>query len=264
MKRTLNLLSVVVLSGSLFGTIALAAPLANVNGKVISDDDLNALVANLPQYQRDAALKDPNARRQLIQDLVDQELMVQESLNKKMENTKEYKLAMESLRKQTLVNALVQSQLAPKVTNDAVKEYYNKHKIRYSTDQVHAQHILVSTEKEAQAILAEVKKPGVDFQRVAEAKSKDPSVKNTRGDTGFFSRTMYDQAFADAAFSATPGEIVGPVKTAFGYHVIKVVERKVGKIPELAEIEQQVRTDYQREILKSYVADLRKKAKIKE
>ena len=102
------------------------------------------------------------------------------------------------------------------------------------------------------------------FQKVAETKSKDPSAKNTRGDVGFFSRSMFDQAFTDAAFSASPGEIVGPVKTAFGFHVIKVIERKVGKIPEFAEIEQQVRSDYQREILKGYVADLRKKAKIKE
>ena len=158
----------------------------------------------------------------------------------------------------------MQKQLAPKVTNEAVKDYYNKHKTRYSTDQVHAQHILVASEKDAESVLAEVKKPGVDFQKVAETQSKDPSAKNTRGDVGFFSRTMFDQAFTDAAFSANVGDIVGPVKTAFGYHVIKVIDRKVGKIPELAEIEQQVRADYQRELLKNYVVDLRKKAKIKE
>ena len=129
---------------------------------------------------------------------------------------------------------------------------------------MHAQHILLATDKEAESVLAEVKKAGVDFQKVAESRSKDPSAKNTRGDVGFFSRTMFDQAFTDAAFSANVGDIVGPVKTAFGFHVIKVVDRKVGKMPEFAEVEQRVRADYQRELLKNYVSDLRKKAKVKE
>lgn len=167
-------------------------------------------------------------------------------------------------KKQALVNILVQKQLAPKITNDAVKTYYTKNKIRYSTDQVHAQHILVGTEKEAQEILAEVKKQGVDFQKIAENKSKDPSAKNNRGDVGYFSRDMFDPAFVDAAFTTKVGEIVGPVKSTFGYHVIKVVDRKIGKNPEFAEVEQKVRADLQRETLQGYVAGLKLKAKIKQ
>ena len=145
-----------------------------------------------------------------------------------------------------------------------MKDYFGKHKTRYSTDEVHAQHILLASEKEAETVMAEVKKPGADFQKVAESRSKDPSAKNTRGDVGFFSRSMFDQAFTDAAFAANVGDIVGPVKTAFGFHVIKVVDRKVGKVPDFAEVEQRVRADYQRELIKNYVFDLRKKAKIKE
>ena len=123
---------------------------------------------------------------------------------------------------------------------------------------------MVGTEKEAQEILAEVKKSGVDFQKVAETKSKDPSAKNNRGDVGYFSRDMFDPAFVEASFSSKVGEIVGPVKSAFGYHVIKIVDRKVGKNPEFAEVEQKVRTDLQRETLQAYVAALKLKAKIKE
>ncbi len=259
-KRTPILLSVLFL---VFGTSSFAAVLANVNGKTITDDDLNALLANLPQYQRNITLKDPNAKKQMVNDLVDQELVVQESLNEKLDNSKEFKDAMALLRKQTLVNALVQKQLAPKVTEAAVKDYYSKHKSRYSTDQVHVQHVLVSSEKEALEVMAEAKK-GADFQSLAEKRSKDPTAKNTRGDVGFISRNMFDQAFTDAAFSAAPGEITGPVKTAFGFHVIKVVERKPGKVPELAEVEQQVRFDLQKDLLREYVTGLRKRAKIKE
>ncbi len=253
-----------VLLGIVLNLQAGAGTLATVNGKVITDEDLSALVANLPQFQKDLAVKDSNTRKQLIHDLVDQELMVQDATALKLENTKEFQDTMAMLRRQALVNALVQKQLAPKVNNESVKDYYNKHKARYSTDEVHAQHILLGTEKEAEAVLAEVKRPGVDFQKVAEAKSKDPTAKNTRGDVGFFTHTSFDKAFTDAAFSASVGEIVGPVKTAFGFHVIKVVERKVGKISDFAEVEQLVRSDLQRDLLKNLVSDLRKKAKIKE
>jgi peptidyl-prolyl cis-trans isomerase C len=190
--------------------------------------------------------------------------MVQDATAKKVDSSKEFKDALNTMRKQALINALVQKQLSPKVTDAAVRAYYNKNKSKYSTDEVHAQHILLPTAKEAEEVLAEVKKPGVDFQKVAEARSKDPSAKNTRGDVGYFSRTMFDQAFTDAAFGANAGDIVGPVKTAFGWHIIKVVDRKVGKILDFAEVEQRVRADYQRELLKDYVYGLRKKSKIKE
>lgn len=262
-KMTLNMiaLSALVLT---FYSVAQAGTVATVNGKVITDEDLKALVANLPEVQKENLLKDPATRKQLIGNLVDQELMYQDAIAKKIESSKEYISALNAFKKQAMVNILVQKQLAPKVTNDAVKNYYTKNKIKYSGDQVHAQHILVASEKEAQDVLAEVKKSGTDFQKVAEAKSKDPSAKNNRGDLGYFSRDMFDPAFVDASFSSKVGDIVGPVKSAFGYHVIKIVDRKVGKNPEFAEIEQKVRNDLQRDILQSYVSALKVKAVVKQ
>jgi parvulin-like peptidyl-prolyl isomerase len=242
---------------------AQAATVATVNGHAITDADLNALVATLPMHQRDNMLKEPALRNQLIQNLVDQELMVQDATARKVEATKEYRDAISTFHKQALVNILVEKQLTPKVTDAAVKNFFNKNKIRYSSDQVHAEHILLATEKEAQAVMAEVKKPGVDFQKVAESRSKDPTAKNNRGDLGFFGRGEYDQNFVDAAFGGKVGEVVGPVKSPFGYHVIKVVDRKIGKIPEFAEVETKVRNDLQREVLQTYVDGLRRKAKIK-
>ena len=162
------------------------------------------------------------------------------------------------------LNILVSKQLAPKVTEAVVQDYYNKHKLKYSTDQVHALHILLSSEKDAQQVLEEAKKPGADFQKLAEERSRDPSAKNNRGDLGFFGREQFDPTFTEAAFATKAGEVTGPVKTTFGYHIIKVVERKIGKAPEFAEVESKVRSDVQRELLQSYVSDLRKKAKIKQ
>ena len=243
---------------------AWAGTLATVNGKGITDEDYQALISGLPQHQRELALRDASTRKRIIQDLIDQELMVQEATQDKLESTKEFKETIQVMRKQALVNLLVSKRLAPKVSEKSVKAFYQQHKTRYSTDQVHAQHILLPTQAEAEGVLAEAKKAGVDFQRLAEQKSKDPSAKTTRGDVGYFSRTMFDEGFTQAAFSANVGDIVGPVKTSFGYHVIKVLDRKVGKTPDFIEVEQRVRADYQRDLLRQYVADLRRKAKIKE
>jgi peptidyl-prolyl cis-trans isomerase C len=252
------------LVGFTFSFSSYAGNVATVNGKAISEDDFRSLVSGLPEYQKNLAVKDAITRKQIIQDMVDQELMVQEATNDKMENTKEYKDALNQMRKQALINVLVAKKLAPKVSEKAVKDYFAKNRTQYSSDQVRAMHILLPTEAEARTVMAEVKKAGVDFQKVAEAKSKDPSVKNTRGDVGFFTRNLFDRAFSDAAFAANVGDIVGPVKTSFGFHVIKVVDRKVGKVPEFAEVEQQVRADFQKDLLRNYVFELRKKATIKE
>jgi len=259
--QTISTLSALCICAASFS--ASAATVATVNGKAITDADLNELVSSLPMHQRDSMLKEPALRKQLIENLVDQELLLQDATAKKLESSKEYREAYLNFRKQALVNILVEKQLTPKVTDAYVKNYFNQNKIKYSTDQVHAQHILLPTLKEAEAVLNEVKKPGVDFQKVAEARSKDPTAKNNRGDLGFFGRENYDPHFVDAAFGAKAGQIVGPVKTPFGYHVIKVVDRKVGKIPEFAEVEAKVRADAQRDLLQQYVNGLRHKAKIK-
>lgn len=246
-----------------FQIMAQASTVATVNGRVITDEDLNASVSSLPQQQRDRVLKDPATRAQLISSLIDQELLVEDAMARKLESSKEYKEAYNAFRKQALSNLLVKQQLAPKVTDAAVKSHFEKNKLKFGGDQVHAQHILLGTEKEAQSVLAEAKK-GADFQKLAETQSKDPSAKNNRGDVGFFGRDTFDPAFTEAAFGAKVGDIVGPIKTPFGFHVIKVVDRKVAKAPEFAEVEQKVRADYQREVLSAYLVQLRKKAKIKQ
>ncbi len=262
MKQALGISA--FLAFSLTSSVAHSATIATVNGKVITDDDLNTLVSSLPLQQKEALLKDPNTRQQLVENLVDQELMVQEATAKKIENTKEYRDAFTNFRRQAMVSVLVKKELAPKVTDASVKDYFAKNKLKYSGDQVHAQHILVTTEAEAQKILADVKKPGADFQKIAEASSKDPSAKTNRGDLGFFGREQLDPAFTEAAFTTKVGEITAPIKSSFGYHIIKVIERKTGKTADFAEVEQKVRADVQRDLLENYVKALKRKAKIKE
>ncbi len=247
-----------------FGHFTLAATVATVNGKIITDDDLSRFVANMPQVQKSVILKDKGAKKQLIENLIDQEVLSQEASSKKIEDSKEYKDAVAAFKKQELVNLLVQRQLNGRITDEQAKSYFDKNKYDYSNDQVHALHILLESEAEAKAVLDEARKPMADFQAIADKRSKDPSVKNNHGDVGFFTRSQFDPAFSKVAFAARIGDVVGPVKTLFGYHVIKVTERKNGKLPTYEEVEQKVRADMQREMLQDYVTSLRKKSKITE
>jgi hypothetical protein len=103
-------------------------------------------------------------RKQLIQDLINQELVYQEAVAKKIESSKEYATALSAFKKQALMNILIQKQLAPKITSAAVKAFYEKNKVKYNTDQVHAQHILLSTEKEALEVMAEAKRENISLE----------------------------------------------------------------------------------------------------
>ncbi|MCM2276734.1 MAG: peptidylprolyl isomerase [Oligoflexia bacterium] len=261
--RNLWIVGVVVAAAAATGAVAFAAELAKVNDETITDKDLRLILNNFNEGQRRSILKDPQSRRQVLNTLIDQEILVSEASKEKLDQSAEYKDALEVFKKHWLSSKMLEKNIAPKITDQAVKRYFEEHKARYSTDQVHAMHILLSDEKTAQDVLKQASAPGADFQALAEKHSKDPSAKNNRGDLGFFGRDRMVPEFTESAFAGKPGELVGPVKTAYGYHVIKVVEKKMGKPMEFSEVELRVRTELQQELTRSYVGKLRAKAKVK-
>jgi parvulin-like peptidyl-prolyl isomerase len=242
--------------------LAWSNEVAKVNGKTITDKDMVQALGSVNETQRKDVLDDANSRRQLLNSLIEQELLIQESEKEKLDQDPEYKAALEGFRKQYLTNRVLAKNLAGKFTESAAKRYYDNHKTRYSTEQVHAMHILVSDESKALEIKKMAEEPKADFQALAEKYSKDPSAKNNRGDIGFFGRDRMVSEFTSAAFAAKDGEIVGPVKTAYGYHIIKVIEKKAGKILEYSDVESKVKSDLQQELASTYMTNLRGQAKI--
>jgi peptidyl-prolyl cis-trans isomerase C len=237
---------------------------AKVNGKSITDADVKQALGQLNEGQRDNVLKDPNSKRQVVNNLIDQELLTQEGEKEKLDQDADYKEAMANFHKQYLATRVLQKNVGSKLTDAAAKKYYEAHKYRYTTDQVHAMHILVSDEKEAQDLLkkAKAKATDADFQDLAEKYSKDPSAKNNRGDLGFFGRDRMVPEFTDAAFSGKDGEIVGPIKTTYGYHIIFVKEKRMGKPLEFDEVELRVKNDLRQDVTSAYVSNLKKQAKV--
>lgn len=242
---------------------ALAVDLAKVNGKAITDRDLQSALSGLNEGQRQNFLKDGNTRRQILGGVIDQEVLVQEGEKSKLDQEQEYKDALNTFRRQYLTTKVLQKNLASKLTDSAAKKYYEGHKERFSTEQVRAMHILVKEEAEANDIVKKAKALNNDqFQELAEKVSKDPSAKNNRGDLGFFTRDRMVAEFTDAAFGAKEGDVVGPVKTSYGYHIIRVVSKKTGKPLQYDEVELKVKNELRSEMTQNLVTTLKKQAKV--
>lgn len=253
----------IVLAALAFAGVAQATDLAKVNGRVVTDKDVQAALSNLNEGQRTNVLKDVNTRRQVLNSVIEQEVLVQEAEKEKLDQDADFKEALAAFKRQYLASRVLQKNLGSKFTDSAAKKYYEGHKAKFSTDQVHALHILVKDEIEAQDLMKKTKTMSKDdFMDLAEKVSKDPSAKNNRGDLGMFGRDRMVSEFTDAAFAGKEGEVVGPVKTSYGYHVIKVLKKRIGKPLEFSEVELKVKNELRNELTQNYVAGLRKQAKV--
>jgi parvulin-like peptidyl-prolyl isomerase len=242
---------------------AIAAEVAKVNGQSITDRDVRMALSSMNEGMRENVLKDVNTRRQIVNELVDQEVLVDQAVKEKLDQDQEYKEALSAFRKQYLSSRTLQKNLGAKMSDSAAKKFYEANKSRYSTDQVHAMHILLADEEKANEVLKLAKAKDADFQALAAKFSRDPSAKNNRGDIGVFGRNApFDPNFMDAAFGGSSGEIVGPVKSSFGYHIIKIVDKKIGKPMTFDEVEMRVKQDLGSSLKDGYIGKLKKEAKI--
>ncbi len=240
-----------------------AKELAKVNQSVITDRDLMMTLGSVNEGQRASILRDVNSRREILKEIIDREILVQEGEKLKLDQDNDFKDQVVVYRKQLLMGRLLEKKFSSQLTQSAVKKYYESNKNRFSTDQVHVQQILVSDESQANKILGMTGDPKNNFQELAEKYSKDPSAKNNRGDLGYIGRDRFVPEFTDAVFSTPSGEIAGPIKTIYGYHIVKVIEKRIGKPLEFSEVELQARTALRQELVRNYVDNLRGQATIK-
>lgn len=127
------------------------------------------------------------------------------------------------------------------VTDEEIKTYYEENKDTFTEpEQVHASHILLETEEEANEILAQLNE-GADFAELAKEHSKDPGSAQNGGDLGFFGRGEMVPEFEEAAFSLEVGEMSGVVESEHGYHIIKVTDKKEAKEYTLEEKREEIR-----------------------
>ena len=233
--------------------------LAKVNGAEIRKSDLTLAEEELgPSLaQMDPSTKDDN----VLSFLIDMKLVSKAAEDKKVQDSDDFKKRMAFARSRLLMDNLLASEGKAATTDDAMKKVYEDASKQISGEQeVHARHILVETEDEAKAIEDELKKGG-DFAELAKKKSKDPGSADG-GDLGFFTKDQMVPEFANVAFSLEPGKISDPVKTQFGWHVIKVEEKRNRKPPDFEQVKGQIETYVTRKAQADYVSKLREAAKI--
>jgi peptidyl-prolyl cis-trans isomerase C len=238
---------------------AQAKVLAKVNGVEITDDDvriaLDDLGSGLPRQL------EGKARENYIVDfLVDEQLVVQKAQADKLGETPDFAKKLAYLRDKALMETLLGDVAKKAATEDAIKKTYEEAaKNQKPETEVHAHHILVPTEDEAKAALKRVK-GGEDFGKVADEVSKDPGAKG--GDLGWFTKDRMVTEFADAAFKMEPGQISDPVKTQFGWHVIKLDEKRPKVFPPLDKVHEQVARYVVQKAQSELITKLRETAKI--
>jgi peptidyl-prolyl cis-trans isomerase C len=218
----------------------------------LAEEDLGAEMQQVPPDQR---------RDHLITYLADIIMVSQAAEQKKLGETEEFKRRLAMLRNKVLMGLALQDEVKAALTDEAFRKVYDEAvKSMTPQEEVRARHILVENEEEAKAIAEQIK-GGADFATLAKEKSKDPGAAEG-GDLGFFTKDQMVPEFADVAFKMYPGQVSNPVKTQFGWHIIKLEDKRQKPIPEFEKVKDQIETFLTRKAQTEYVAKLRQDAKI--
>jgi peptidyl-prolyl cis-trans isomerase C len=245
---------------------AAAAPTSGakvvVNGVTIPQSRIDAMNRELTtQGQPDTA-----ERHNAVKDeLINREVIAQAAARRGLDKNPDVAAQMEMARQAVLVRALFEDEVKRSPITDAqLQQQYEQFKGSMGTNEYKVRHILVDKEDDAKAIIAELNKGG-DFAKIAKDKSKDPGSKDNGGDLDWGPSARYVKPFADAVTGMQKGQTTtAPIKTDFGYHVIRLDDVRPLQVPPFAELKEQFRQRAQQQQIQKIVMELRQRAKIEE
>ncbi len=234
---------------------------ANINGQLIRMSDVETAQQSLPPQYRNMPLQ--AVFPALLDRLIDSKLVVLEGRKNKVQDDAAFKKRMAFVEEQVIQDFWIQRELARRITPEELqKRYAERSKSMPPEEEVHARHILVSTEDEAKAIVAEIKK-GTPFEKLAKEKSTDKASGAEGGELGWFKKGDMVPEFATAAFAMKKGEMSETaIKTQFGYHIIRVEDRRQAPPPPFEEMAEQLREEASREAVTALLNQLRSVAKV--
>jgi peptidyl-prolyl cis-trans isomerase C len=232
---------------------------ARVNGAdvkasdvAIAEEDIGANVAQMPSEGR---------REYLTTYLTDMVLIAKAAEARNLADSGEFKQRLAYYRNKVLMEVLLQTEAKKATTDAAMHQLYDEAAKQMTGQQeVRARHILVKTEEEAKAIAAELKN-GADFAELARQKSTDPGASDG-GDLGYFPKEEMVPEFADAAFKLEKGQISEPVHTRFGWHIIKVEDKRERQVPPFDQVRDQLATHLVRKAQAELITKLRAEGKV--
>ena len=228
---------------------------ATVGGEEITDADLSFAAEDLAQ---DLAQMPAQERRAfLLRVLIDMKVMAGAAEEAGMDQTELFAQRLNYLKERALRRAYFADAIAGQVTEAAIRADYDKFVADFQPqEEVHAAHILVETKEEADAIKAELDAGG-DFAAIAQEKSIDPGSGANGGDLGFFAKGMMVPEFETAAFAlANPGDVSAPVQSQFGWHIIKLEEKRQSSPPAFEQIAPQLQQQVLMRVFNEKVEEL--------
>ncbi len=252
-----------VLIATLLGVTAipaLAQNVAIVNGKPVPKTRLDALAEQVARAGRPVT---PEMQNQLRDEVIAREIFMQEAQKTGLEASESYKSQLELARQTILIRELfLDYQKKNPVTDADIKAEYDKFAAANSGKEYRARHILVEKEDDAKAIIASLKK-GAKFEDIAKKQSKDPGSGANGGDLDWANASSYVPEFSEAMIKLKKGETTQvPVKTQFGYHIIRLDDTRDAQLPKLEEVKPQIQQQLQQQKLAKFQEDLRAKAKV--
>ena len=239
---------------------AFAQNVAIVNGKAVPKARVDALAAQLAKSGRPVT---PELQGQLKDEVIAREIFMQEAQKRGLDASDDFKNQMELARQTLLIRELFADyQKANPVTDADIKAEYDKFSAANGGKEYRARHILVEKEDEAKAIIASLKKGG-KFDEIAKKQSKDPGSGANGGDLDWANAASYVPEFSGALIKLNKGQLTQePVKSQFGYHVIRLDDVREAQLPKLEEVKPQIAQQLQQQRLAKFQEDLRGKAKI--
>ena len=260
MKKQVLLATVVASLLAVAAPGAIAQNVAIVNGKAVPKARLDALAQQVTKSGRPIT---PEIQGQLREEVIAREIFMQEANKRGLAASEDYKVQMELARQTIMIRALFADyQKTNPVTETELKAEYDKFAAANGGKEYKASHILVEKEAEALDIIASLKKGG-KFEEIAKKQSKDPGSGANGGDLDWANPSSYVPEFSEALLKLSKGQMTDmPVKSQFGYHIIRVDDVRTAQLPAFAELKPQIAQQKEQQKLAAFQAELRKKAKI--
>jgi peptidyl-prolyl cis-trans isomerase C len=239
--------------------------IASVGNKLITLSDFKQKLSRMPAYYQGLAQKN---KKILLDDMIVESLFLEDAVRKGIDRDKEVKDILEEAKKKVIIAKFVKTEVEDKirVSDGEMKKYYEEHKDEFKKPEMwRASHILVATEDEARAVQSALA-GGKSFQDLAREKSIDATAARL-GDVGYFRKGQVMPEFENACFSLKVGETSGIVRTQFGYHIIKLTDKRPESVQSFEEakttIEDDIKTLKRGEMLSKLVTDLKNKYRVR-
>ena len=234
--------------------------LAKVNGVTIPQSRAEVLMKEMAAQGRPDT---PEMRDAIKQELINREIVAQEAVKKGLHKKAEVVMQIDLQRQAVLINAYLQDYLkAHPVSDDDIRKEYERVKDSAGAREYKVRHILLETEDEAKQITAQIRK-GTSFEKLAGEKSKDQGSKGRGGDLDWATPARYVPEFGQAITKLKKGQMTdAPVKSQFGWHVIRVDDERPSKFPSFEEAKPQIEQQLRQQTVNKAFTDLRSKAKV--